>query len=85
VIPAKRQGKRASGCVVTHDLGDSLSDLRNQSWVLKFSNRGINLSTDVFKLVVPIKFDNPTEVLELIHKTCVDQMYRAFVNTDSVL
>ncbi len=71
--------------MITHGLGDSLGNLRNKSWVLNFSNWRINLSADVFKLVVPIKFDNPTEVLELINKTCIDQMYRAFVNTNSVL
>jgi hypothetical protein len=71
--------------MVTYDLCDSLGDLRNESWILKFSDRRVNLSRDVFELVVPVKFDNPTKAPELIHETCVDQMYRAFVNTNSVL
>jgi hypothetical protein len=71
--------------MVTYDLCDSLGDPRNESWILKLSDWGVKLSRDVFKLVVSIKFNNPTEAPELVHKTCVDQMYRAFVNTNSVL
>jgi hypothetical protein len=71
--------------MVTYDLCDSLGDLRNESWVLKFSDWGVKLSRDVFELVVSIKFNNPTKAPELVHKTRVDQMYRAFVNTNSVL
>ena len=72
MVPAKCEGERSSGCMVTYDLCDSLGDLRNESWILEFSDWRINLSRDVFELVMPIKFDNPTEAPELIHKTCVD-------------
>jgi hypothetical protein len=71
--------------MVTYDLCDSLGDLRNKSWILDFSDWRVNLSRDVFELVMPIKFNNPTEAPELIHKTRVDHMYRAFVNTNPVL
>ena len=72
MVPAKREGERSPNCMVTYDLCDSLGDLRNESWILEFSDWRIDLSGDVFELVMPIKFNNPTEASELIHKTCVD-------------
>jgi hypothetical protein len=71
--------------MVTYNLCNSLGDLRNEPWILKFSDWGVNFGRDVFELVVSIEFNNPTEAPELIHQTCIDQMYRAFVNTNSML
>ena len=71
--------------MVTYNLCDSLRNLRNEPWILEFSDWRINLSRDVFELVMSIKLNIPTEAPELIHKTCVDQMYRTFVNTNPVL
>lgn len=71
--------------MVTYNLRNSLGDLRNEPRIFKFSDWRVELRSDFFKLVMSIELNNPTEALELIHKTCVDEMYWAFIDTNSVL
>ncbi len=85
MISAKGKGQRAFGCMFTYDPRNSLSDPWNEPRIPKFSNWRVELSSYIFELVVSVEFDNPTEAPELVHKTCVDQMYRAFINPNSVL
>jgi hypothetical protein len=85
VVTAKRKGQRTFAYVATYGSRNSLSDLRNQPWILEFPDRRVEFGGYVFELMMPIKFYNPTEILELLHKTGVYQVYRAFVNSNSVL
>jgi len=85
VITAERKGQRAFACVATHDPGNSLGDFGNEPRILEFPDWRVKLGRYVFELMVPIKLYNPTEILELIYKTSINQVYRAPVNSNSVL
>jgi hypothetical protein len=85
VVTAERKGQRTFAYVATYDSRNSLGDLGNEPRILEFSDGRVGLSRDIFELMVPIEFYNPTEILELIHKACVYQVYWAFVNSESVL
>lgn len=71
--------------MVPHDPRNSFGDPRNKSRILEVADWGVDRGGDVFELMVSVEFDDPAETFELIHKTGIDQVYRAFVNTESVL
>jgi hypothetical protein len=85
VVTAERKGQRTFAYVATYDSRNSLGDFGNEPRILEFSDGRVGLSRDIFELMVTIKFYNPTEILELIYKACVYQVYWAFVNSESVL
>jgi hypothetical protein len=85
VVTAERKGQKTFAYVATYDSRNSLGDFGNEPRIPEFPDRRVKLRRYVLELMVPIKLYNPTEILELIHKTCVYQVYRGFVNSNSVL
>jgi hypothetical protein len=85
VITTECKGQRAFAYVATYDSRNSLSYFGNEPWILEFPDWRVKLGRYVFELMVPIKLYSPTEILQLIYKTGVYQVYRALVNSNSVL
>jgi hypothetical protein len=66
--------------VVGNGTGDSLADPGYKSRVLHLAYRRVTLCTDVFELVMSVKLNLPSQVLELLFEAGFHQVNGTVVN-----
>ena len=81
MVSAENDRKLPSSGVIRNDTGDRLADLGYESRVLHLAYRRVTLCRNLFELVMSVKLDLPSQVLELLSEAGFHQVNGTAVNS----
>jgi len=82
MVTTENDWKLSSPDVVRNDTGYRLGDLGHKSRVLHLADRWVVSLRDLFELVMPIKLNFPSQVLELLFEASFNQVNWTVVNSE---
>jgi hypothetical protein len=80
MIAAEGDGQSAFPGVGAYCFGHGLGNLRNETWVLEFSDRRVVAGGDVLKAMMTIELDLPSQIGELGDESGFDKAYGAMID-----
>ena len=85
MVASQSERELALGSMPAHSLGDGLGDARNGARVEEFADGRIVGDGELLELVVPVKVDVPSELLQLVDEAGFDEMDGTIVHADFLL
>jgi hypothetical protein len=82
VIATERDRELTFLGMANDDLGDGLSHTGDESGILEFAYWRIGCGRYLFKHMMAVKLNFPSQILQLDKETRFDHAYGAFVNTE---